>query len=492
MKKKLGILIGLLVLVAAFILVYQFTDIFHQRTPAVEPTPAPTAAPTAEPTPEPTIEPTAEPTSEPTIEPTAEPTPEPTIEPTIEPTAEAASEPTPEPTAEPTIAPVLLTIDGEDIRLDAVDYMLNQLITAGYANENDYALAIEYMIQDKVMVGKIAELGLDQFTEEEMEAFKNEAHDEWESAIDSYVSYFLTEDTDEARAQAREDGAAYFTAYGYSEEGLVESLKQSAAYERLEQKILEGKDVTISEEEIRAAFEEGAAQEQAQIEGNIYLYELYKNYYGAEFWYVPEGYRGIIHILMKVDDELLSAYQEAQAAYEETVTEEAPEGDAEKKTAVDAAKAAVLASKQAEIDDIYARLAQGESFETLIAQYGEDPGMTQGSYLTEGYAVHKDSVIYDPVFIAGSFSEKMQQPGDTSDPVVGSYGIHILHYLRDIPSGTTELTDEISAEIEASLYTEKVNGYYAETLEAWIAEHDIVYHQEAIDALTATQGATAE
>ena len=480
MKKKKGILIGLLILIVAFILVYQFTDLFHQAKPIIEPTLAPTTAPTAEPT----LEPTAALTAEPTLEPTAAPTAEPTLEPTAEPTIE--------PTVEPTSNPVLITMDGEDISLDTVNSMLNQLITAGYANENDYALAIEYMIQDKVMKSKITELGLDQFTDEEIEAFKNEAHNEWESAIDSYVSYFLTEDTEEARAQAREDGAAYFTAYGYSEESLANSLMLSASYERLEQKILEGKDVTIPKEEIRAAYEESASQEQAQIADNIYLYELYQNYYGTEFWFVPEGYRGIIHILMKVDDELLSAYQEAQAAYEESVTEETPDGDAEKKAAADAAKEAVLASKRAEIDDIYARLAQGESFEALIAQYGEDPSMTQASYLAEGYAVHKDSVIYDPVFITGAFSEKMQQPGDTSDPVVGSYGIHILHYLRDIPGGIKELTDEISAEIEESLYTEKVNGYYAEALESWIAEHDIVYHQEAIDALTATQEATAE
>ncbi|MBR3741518.1 MAG: hypothetical protein IKN04_13880 [Clostridia bacterium] len=381
--------------------------------------------------------------------------------------------------------PVLVTVDGEDIALDTINELLNQLISAGYANEGDYAMAIEYAVQDKVLKGKIAELGLDQFTEEELEAFRAEAHEEWESAIDSYVSYFLTEDTDEARAQARIDGEAYFTAYGYSEDSLLDSLKLSASYDKLEQSVLEGKDTAISEEDIRAEFEATAASHQAAVEGNIYLYELYQNYYGMNFWYVPEGYRGIIHILMKVDDELLSAYQDAQAAYEESITDEAPEGDAELKAALDAAKDAVLASKQAQIDDIYAKLAQGESFESLIALYGEDPGMTQPSYLAEGYAVHKDSVVYDPVFTSGAFSEKMQKPGDTSDPLIGSYGIHILHYLRDIPSGITELTDEISAEIEESLYTEKVNHYYAETLEAWIAEHDVVYHQEAIDALTA-------
>ena len=385
--------------------------------------------------------------------------------------------------------PVLVTIDGEDIALDAVNEMLYQLISAGYANEGDYSLAIEYMVQDKVLQDKIAEWGLDQFTEEEMEAIRADAHEEWERAIDSYVSYFLTEDTDEARAQAREDGAAYYTAYGYSEEGLADSLKLSMSYDKLEQSVLEGKDTAVTEEEIRAEFEATAAYHQAAVEDNVYLYELYQNYYGMEFWYVPEGYRGIIHILMKVDDGLLSAYQDAQNAFEESVTDEAPEGDAELKAAADAAKDAVLASKQAEIDDIYARLAQGESFEALIAQYGEDPGMQNASYLADGYAVHKDSVVYDPVFIAGAFSEKMLKPGDTSDPVIGSYGIHILHYLRDIPGGITELTDAISAEIEESLYTDKVNAYYAEALEAWIAEHEVVYHQEAIDALTAQAGA---
>ena len=381
--------------------------------------------------------------------------------------------------------PVLVTVDGKDISLDKVNDVLNQLISAGYANEGEYSLAIEYAIQDIVLNGKIAELGLDQYTDEEIEAFRQEAHDEWESAIDSYVSYFLTEDTDEARAQAREDGAAYFTAYGYSEEALLDNLKLSASYDKLEQNILEGKDVSVSEEEIRAEFESVALQHKDYVQDNVYMYELYQYYYGMEFWYVPEGYRGIIHILMKVDDDLLGAYQNAQAAYEESITDEAPEGDAELKAAMDAAKVAVLASKQAEIDDIYARLAQGESFEALIAQYGEDPGMTDVSTLAEGYQVHKDSVVWDPVFTAGAFSEKMQQPGDTSDPVIGSYGIHILHYLRDIPGGIAEMTDEISAEIEESLYTDKLNSCYAEAIEAWTAEHEIVYHQEAIDALTA-------
>ncbi len=388
--------------------------------------------------------------------------------------------------------PVLVTMDGEEYRLETIKDVLDQLVSAGYAAEDDYELAIEYFVQDKTVQSKITEWGLDQFTEEELEAFRNEAHSEWESAIDSYVSYFLTEDTDEARAQVREEGAAYFAAYGYSEEAFEENLKVNATYDKLEKKILEGKDTAVSEEAIRAEFEATAAQHQAAVEGNVALYELYKAYYGMEFWYTPEGYRSIIHILMKVDDALLTAYTEAQAAYEESKSEEKPDGDAEKKAAMETAKAAVLASKQAEIDDIYARLEKGESFVDLIAQYGEDTGMADPATLAEGYLVHKDSVIYDAAFTAAAFSEKMQKPGDFSDPVIGSYGIHILYYQKDIPGGTIDLSEEISAEIQESLYTEKVNSFYKEALEAWKAEHQIVYNQEAIDALTAVQEATAE
>ena len=33
----------------------------------------------------------------------------------------------------------------------------------------------------------------------------------------------------------------------------------------------------------------------------------------------------------------------------------------------------------------------------------------------------------------------MEKIGDISEPVVGSYGVHILQYVRDVPSGAVEL-----------------------------------------------------
>ena len=388
---------------------------------------------------------------------------------------------------------VVVTYDGEEITAAQARDALSNLIANGYVtDESEYKTAIEYLLQDRILQGKIQELGLNQFTAEEEEALRADAEEQWAQAIESYVSYFLTEDTDEARAKAQEDAEAYYASYGFTKDALFDSVKSSASYDKLEEHILEGKDYLPTEDEVRAVFEEYAAQDQANFEGNVYMYEVYQNYYGAQPWYKPEGYRGIIHILLSVEEELLTAYQDAQAAYEDSVTDEAPEGSAELKDALEKARDAVLASKQTEIDDIYARLANGEDFAALIAEYGEDPGMTDAARLADGYEVHRDSVIWDPAFTAGAFSEKMTQPGDTSDPVIGSYGIHILHYVRDIPGGIVEMTDEISAEIEEFLENQNKTAYYTEALTAWTAEHEIVYNDEVIDALIASAQAAAE
>lgn len=434
--------------------------------------------------------------------------------------AEEADQPAQEPeTAAPEAAdaaaqepaeenPVLLNFDGEDVTKATIDEMLVNLVNNGYiSSDKDYATAIEYWIQDQVIFAKIKELGLDQFTAEEEEAFLADAQSEWDEAIDTYVSYFLSEDTDEAREKARADGEAYYQAYGYNVDVLAENLKLAASYEKLEEKMLEGKNVTPTDEEIRQIFEEYAEQDKALYEGNVSLYELYQNY-GQESWYMPAGYRGIIHILLEVDDELLKNYQDLQVAYEESLSaEESAEATAapaeEDSTAaptekpvtqedVDAALNAILDSRAKDIDDIYARLEKGEAFESLIAEYGTDPGMENEDMLKNGYEVHQDSIMWDPAFTAAAFSERMQKPGDVSDPVVGSYGIHILHYLRDIPEGYVDLNDDIRTQIESYLSNQKINAVYTEALEEWTGEHTIVYNTEAIDVVSAAEASDAE
>jgi len=81
----------------------------------------------------------------------------------------------------------------------------------------------------------------------------------------------------------------------------------------------------------------------------------------------------------------------------------------------------------------------------------------------------------------------MQQVGDVSDPALSSFGIHILHYLRDVPAGL-ELTDAIRTEIEDYLTSQKQNEVFAAALLSWAEQENVVYNQEAIEAaITAAQ-----
>ena len=79
--------------------------------------------------------------------------------------------------AEETAAdPVLFTFDGEEVTLSQINEVLYNMYNNGYLDSTtDYDAGIEALIQNKVVMSKIAELGFDQFTPEEEEALRIDA-----------------------------------------------------------------------------------------------------------------------------------------------------------------------------------------------------------------------------------------------------------------------------------------------------------------------------
>ena len=371
-----------------------------------------------------------------------------------------------------------LVVNGEEITVEKVAEYAQALQSNGYTEEVDYDQAVAYLAEEAILKQKIRELGLDQYTDDEKAAFDAEAKVQWENDIAAYVEYYLTEDTDEARAQAQQDAVAYYEAYNYNQEAILENLLLGESYNRLQNHILEGKDVAVTEEEIADAFQQYVEQDKEMFEGNVYMYEMYQMYYGYQPWYQPEGFRGVTHILLPVDEALLTAWQDARATGEEEGADTA---------AVEAARQAVLDSCKEQIDDIYARLEKGESFEALIAEYGTDDGMKNEEYLKNGYAVHPNSMSYDADFVAAAFSDKVQKVGDVSDPTVSQFGIHILQYVKEIPGGAVEMTDEIKAELQEYLTSAKESTYYSEAVSAWINESEIVMNDDVLATLNAAE-----
>ncbi len=401
---------------------------------------------------------------------------------------------------------VMATVNGEPVLRETVENIASNLSYTysqyGYDTTTDEnakfinQLALDYAIQYALMDQKAAEWGLDQFTDEEMETLKASNAESWNSLVDSYVSYYgnLTdESTDEEKLAAKTSALAALEAMGYTEDVMMQSTLEEERYNRVRDKMVE--NVAVTDDEVQTAFDTQVESDKASYEGNVAYYEYMTQYYGQTSYYVPEGYRGITHILLTVDDDLLQNYEDLAAKLEEQ--EEAEDTDTTEATAtdvteatetpvtqadVDAAYQAILDSVQPTIDEINQKLADGASFADLIAEYGADPGMQSEPYMSEGYSVHQDSVIWDAAFVKAAFS--VEKVGDVSEPVVGSYGVHIVYYLRDVPSGAVELTDDIKEDLKSTLLSEKENEAFASTMQLWRDASKIEYTAE-IEALDA-------
>lgn len=383
--------------------------------------------------------------------------------------------------------PVLAKVGDREITLNEADEIAYLLYYYGYVEEYpDYEAALDYLTETYVIEKHLVEAGYDQFTDDEMVAFQNDAAAEWEAMLEAYINNYLTEDTEEARATLREQAIAYYTNYGYSEASFLEDMMLTEAYARMEADMAAGYEPT--EDEIQSVFQEYGAQYQQAYENDIASYEYNVNYYGYESWYTPAGYRGVLHILLEVDQELLNTWETAQLALDEAASAETVDEAAvtAAQTALDAAKQAVLDSKKTEIDDIYARLEKGEDFMTLINEYNTDPGMTYEDVLAEGYLVHQETagLLYDADFVNGAFQEHMTAPGTYSTPVVSAFGIHVVYYLRDVESGLI-LTDDIRTEIVDYLNSMHMQNAYETGLAEWGKDIVITIDEEMVANVTA-------
>lgn len=409
---------------------------------------------------------------------------------------------------------VLVTVGEEKItRADYETYLatLNNYYTNYGYDVTDPSIstmlqqfALQTGVEYAVMNQKVTELGLD-LTEDEKAAAIADAKAQWEAAVADGLSYYgITEEsTEEERASTTVSVLAELESMGYTEESYQADAVKYAAYDKLYAEVT--KDVAVSEEEVidhyntlietdKAIYEnDAAAYEQAQ-----YMNQMYAMYgmsdYVTPVYYKPAGYRLVTHILLEADEALLTAYSELQATYEEqqNTLEEGGEVTETLVTAeeVENARLAILANVQPKVDEINQKLAEGKTFAELIPEYTTDPGMKDELSISTGYEVHMDSTNWVIPFRDQAFT--VDNIGDVTAPVVTDYGVHILQYVGDVPSGPVELTEELKAEFqETLLLSAKDNVYYTE-IDKWIAAANATYSAEAQAILDAAAAAAAE
>ncbi len=361
---------------------------------------------------------------------------------------------------------------------------------------------VDSAVEDAVIKAKAAELGLDQFDETALAEFAASADATMESYIDYYLGYYYAdaeEITDEMRAEAEK----YWSDNGFSREAYAESLKNDAINEAVYEYVT--KDVAVTDEDIQAEYETLVAENQESYADDR-TYNSDRNA-GTTIAWNPEGYRAVKHVLIKFNDEQSALYSDLQSQLDSLNAEkdaivaaqtatEAPEAEAtaeaDETAEPEATEAplrtleevnADIAACATEVEALYAQLMPtaeeviaafnaGTAFDELIAKYNQDPGMTNEPTATIGYAVSADSTTWDPAFTEGAMS--IAEVGQISEPVRGSYGIHIIYYMSDVTPGEVAL-DEIRDGVAEVALSDKTASTYEDQVNAWIEEANVEY-----------------
>lgn len=400
---------------------------------------------------------------------------------------------------------VLATVNGTPVTREAFDTHLSAL-TQYYAYygydvttpENASYLqymALSILVQQTLMDQKLIEMNVT-LTDAERAAAEEEGRRLWLTDLDNALSYSgVTDASSEAeRAAALVQALSELEALGYTEQTYIDDSLANALYIKLEGMMVEG--ASVPEGEVEGRYEDlvsadrtryaddAAAYESAQQMNAIALMYGMTDLY-TDIWYIPEGYRTMVHILLPVDDALLTAWGDLQATWEEqqSTLEEGGTltGEAVTEEQLESARLAALASVQPQLDEISDRLSAGEAFVDLIPLYTADTAMDEASELAAGYQVHMDSIFCPPGYRDAAFT--LDNPGDVSEAFVADGGVYLVCYVGDAEGGPIPLTTELHAALYAQLLEEAQNTKYQETLAAWESAAEIVYSDEALALL---------
>ena len=352
---------------------------------------------------------------------------------------------------------LVATFDGGEVPLDEAESLYDLSVTQ-YAQMGIDVVAygmdgilrevvVDTLAEEAIVQYMAGQLGLG-LTEEQQAQFAEEAQQAYEGLVDSYYQTYLAnqyESEEEGLAAAAQAVIEMGYDYDYYLEALTDNQLISNVYDYVT------KDVTVSEEEIEAAYDSYVADDEAPY-ADPYQFE---NAFSSDttIYYTPEGYRNVKHILFKFSDEQAASYDELTTRLADLEAEQLAAAATPAPEATEAAETAETEAT-AEAEPTEAPRAASE-IEADIAEASEQ--------------------AWDPAFTEGALS--IEEVGGLSAPVRGVYGIHLIYYAGDIAAGATPL-ETVHDEVEELTLQNKVSQTYADQVSAWKEELNLVTYPE--------------
>lgn len=395
--------------------------------------------------------------------------------------------------------------------------------------------ALEQLIQSKVIAAKMNELGISPLSEEDqkdVESYADSMMDLYKmmvraqnypgvETVEEEAERLAKEAAEATPSEAEKETAAPkatmtndeldaklnddLAAMGYTREYFIENRTASVENDKLHEHTAEGIEVT--DDEVSKEYDDRLSQQKESYDKTPTLYASAVNN-GSDVYYVPEGYRGVKNLLIKIDSEAQSAIdtlssevssaekaiedanQQIQKLNEEKDTEtdnkeaiqaqidELTKSLEEQKSKLETAQNELEQEKQKAFEEILPKAEQvlervknGEEFDSLIEELGEDDGMKTEPNKSRGYLVCEGLNQYEQSFQDAAMA--LANKGDVSELVKTNYGYHILQYATDVEPGVLDLTDEQKEDIREELLETKKEAAYEAAVTQWVSEANV-------------------
>ncbi len=323
-----------------------------------------------------------------------------------------------------------------------------------------YDTLIEYELIQQY-AGEMTNIELTDEMREAIEEEKQQVIASIETGADSVVADLAENDPgmdQEAAKQKRIEERLVYRGISTGE------FEKTRAYEMIVEDVREAlsADYEPTEKAIENYYDTYLSMQKTYIEGDLSYYDYYTS--ESVNLYVPEGFRYVKNLLIGIPDE---ARSEITTLRNEGKDEEA-----------DSLLNEELEKIEQEAQQVYAMLKNGESYDALLAEYGDDPGMKEGAANAQtGYHIYDGSTSYEQNFKEAAMA--LENPGDISEPIASDYGYYIIKYESDSVAHDVPLED-VKEKIREILIKEKASEYYEEIYENWKRQAEIVEYKERI------------
>lgn len=283
---------------------------------------------------------------------------------------------------------------------------------------------IDYLIEEAVLTQKIDELGLSTLTEEEQAALDAQVEAAWTQNLGSVkASYFA--DTELAGEELDAALTAKCEELGVTRESLVKAETAYLLQDKLYNHIV--KDVTVTDEELLAAYTENVEADRATFETTPSAYGARINNASTTAYYRPAGYRMVKQILVEFTPDDLALLNEVEGLI------------AEQKAAVTAAETALTNLGVADTDTLLTKVTVSMAQPAMAVSF-----LATATNLTNPVATQAPAMD-----VTAAFDDTVDEATATAVKSLAEAKALLAFYQHQLTTATNNAFANLDAEADA-------------------------------------------